>query len=228
MEPGSTPAVTISELEAAIAEIGEVRAARIVASPDGRIEEIHILGLPGQEPQAARPRRRVLPHGGLRGRCGRRMISIAQIGLAEERPRRRRGPASALHRRGPRARAGAGARSRKRSRGHGYGSPTWTPTATRCGRPSGCAWKREGEEVVRRIERTGRQLHPAANGRRGDTARDRTAERGSRRATPWRTAASRCWVAGRWPSAVSLPLRPRGKRPSQGRRWFGTRPRVPP
>ncbi len=85
MEPGSTPAVTISELEAAIAEIGEVRAARIVASPDGVIEEIHVLGLPGKAPkQLVRDVEAVLMAGyGIS--VDRRKISVAQLGIAGER-----------------------------------------------------------------------------------------------------------------------------------------------
>jgi hypothetical protein len=86
MEPGSTPAVTISELEAALAEIGEVRAARIVASPDGIIEEIHVLGLPGKAPkQLVRDVESCLM-AGYGVSVDRRKISIAQIGLAGERP----------------------------------------------------------------------------------------------------------------------------------------------
>lgn len=84
MEPGSTPdAVTISELEAALAEITEVRAARIVASPEGRIEEIHVLGLPGKSPkQLVRDVESCLI-AGFGVMVDRRKISIAQIGLAE-------------------------------------------------------------------------------------------------------------------------------------------------
>ncbi len=86
MEPGSTPAVTISELEAAIAEIAEVRAARIVASSDGIIEEIHVLGLPGKAPkQLVRDVESALMAGyGIA--VDRRKISVAQIGIAGERP----------------------------------------------------------------------------------------------------------------------------------------------
>jgi hypothetical protein len=85
MEPGSTPAVTISELEAALAEIGEVRAARIVASPDGIIEEIHVLGLPGKAPkQLVRDVESCLM-AGFGVSVDRRKISVAQIGLAGER-----------------------------------------------------------------------------------------------------------------------------------------------
>jgi hypothetical protein len=85
MEPGSTPAVTISELEAALAEIGEVRAARIVASPDGMIEEIHVLGLPGKAPkQLVRDVESCLM-AGYGVSVDRRKISVAQIGIAGER-----------------------------------------------------------------------------------------------------------------------------------------------
>ena len=86
MEPGSTPAVTISELEAALAEIGEVRAARIVASADGRIEEIHVLGLPGKSPkQLVRDVESCLM-AGYGVSVDRRIISVAQIGIAERLP----------------------------------------------------------------------------------------------------------------------------------------------
>jgi hypothetical protein len=83
MEPGSTPAVTISELEAALGQIAEVRAARIVASADGRIDEIHVLGLPGKAPkQLVRDVESTLIAGfGIT--VDRRKISIAQIGIAE-------------------------------------------------------------------------------------------------------------------------------------------------
>jgi hypothetical protein len=83
MEPGSTPAVTIAELEAALGEIAEVRAARIVASPDGRIDEVHVLGLPGKAPkQLVRDVESCLIAGfGIM--IDRRKISVAQIGIAE-------------------------------------------------------------------------------------------------------------------------------------------------
>lgn len=86
MEPGSTPApVTISELESALAEIGEVRAARIVASSDGIIEEIHVLGLPGKSPkQLVRDVESCLM-AGFGVEVDRRKISIAQIGIAGDR-----------------------------------------------------------------------------------------------------------------------------------------------
>jgi hypothetical protein len=84
MEPGSTPAVTITELEASLAQIAGVRAVRIVASSDGRIEEIHVLGLPGKAPkQLVRDIESALQ--ALYGiSIDRRVISIAQIGEAEE------------------------------------------------------------------------------------------------------------------------------------------------
>jgi hypothetical protein len=86
MEPGSTPAVTISELEAALAEIGAVRAARIVASAQGRIEEIHVLGLPGKSPkQLVRDIESCLM-AGYGVAVDRRVISVAQIGIAGETP----------------------------------------------------------------------------------------------------------------------------------------------
>jgi len=84
MELGSTPAVTITELEGSLNQIAGVRAVRIVASPDGRIEEVHVLGLPGKAPkQLVRDIESALM--ALYGiAIDRRLISIAQIGVAEE------------------------------------------------------------------------------------------------------------------------------------------------
>ena len=84
MEPGSTPAVTITELEGSLTQITGVRAVRIVASNDGRIEEVHVLGLPGKAPkQLVRDIESTLQ--ALYGiAIDRRKISVAQIGLAEE------------------------------------------------------------------------------------------------------------------------------------------------
>ena len=82
MEASADSAVTVSELERAISDIAGVRAARIVASEDGRIDEIHILGLPGKSPkQLVRDIESALMAGfGIA--VDRRKISIAQLGLA--------------------------------------------------------------------------------------------------------------------------------------------------
>jgi hypothetical protein len=84
MEPGATPAVTITELEGSLQQIAGVRAVRIVASDDGRIEEVHVLGLPGKAPkQLVRDIESALQ--ALYGiSIDRRKISIAQIGVADE------------------------------------------------------------------------------------------------------------------------------------------------
>jgi hypothetical protein len=84
MEPGATPAVTISELEGSLSQIAGVRAVRIVASDDGRIEEVHVLALPGKAPkQLCRDIESTLQ--ALYGiAIDRRKISIAQIGVVEE------------------------------------------------------------------------------------------------------------------------------------------------
>ena len=43
--------VKVEDIEAALAEVGEIKAARIVASPDGEIQEIHVLALPTKQPK---------------------------------------------------------------------------------------------------------------------------------------------------------------------------------
>ena len=86
MEPSAVSAVTVSELEGAISDIAGVRAARIVASADGRIEEIHILALPGKSPkQLVRDVESALM-AGFGVAIDRRKISIAQIGVAAAPP----------------------------------------------------------------------------------------------------------------------------------------------
>lgn len=43
--------IRVEEIESALAEVEDIRAARIVASPDGVIQEIHILASPGKQPK---------------------------------------------------------------------------------------------------------------------------------------------------------------------------------
>lgn len=43
--------VKVEEIEAALAEVGEIKAARVVASHDGVIQEIHVLALPTKQPK---------------------------------------------------------------------------------------------------------------------------------------------------------------------------------
>jgi len=43
--------VKVEEIESALAEVGEIKAVRVVASPDGVIQEIHVLALPTKQPK---------------------------------------------------------------------------------------------------------------------------------------------------------------------------------
>lgn len=43
--------VTVDEIEAALGQVSEIQAARVVASPDGVIQEIHVLALPAKSPK---------------------------------------------------------------------------------------------------------------------------------------------------------------------------------
>jgi hypothetical protein len=43
--------VRVEDIEAALADVGEIKAARVVASPDGVIQEIHVLALPTKQPK---------------------------------------------------------------------------------------------------------------------------------------------------------------------------------
>lgn len=47
----SISATTIAEIEEALSQVSEIKAARVVASSDGRIEEIHVLALPTKSPK---------------------------------------------------------------------------------------------------------------------------------------------------------------------------------
>lgn len=46
-----TSSVTIDDLEATLGSVSEIKAARVVASPDGVIQEIHVLALPNKSPK---------------------------------------------------------------------------------------------------------------------------------------------------------------------------------
>ena len=50
MGPVVSPAI-ISEIEQALAQVSEIRAARVVTSPTGYIDEIHVLALPSKAPK---------------------------------------------------------------------------------------------------------------------------------------------------------------------------------
>lgn len=50
MDQGISP-VTISEIEEALSQVAEIRAARIVSSDEGVIQEIHILASPAKSPK---------------------------------------------------------------------------------------------------------------------------------------------------------------------------------
>lgn len=43
--------VTLDEIEQTLTQIGDIKAARVVASPDGLIQEIHVLALPSKSPK---------------------------------------------------------------------------------------------------------------------------------------------------------------------------------
>lgn len=50
MEHGISP-VTIAEIEEALSKVAEIRAARVVSSDEGVIQEIHVLALPSKSPK---------------------------------------------------------------------------------------------------------------------------------------------------------------------------------
>ncbi len=86
----SVSRVRVEDIEAAIAQVGEIKAARVVADLDGAIQEIHVLALPSKPPkQLVRDIESTLM-----ARFGlpidHRKISIAQLGRemveAEEQP----------------------------------------------------------------------------------------------------------------------------------------------
>jgi hypothetical protein len=43
--------VKVEDIEAALADVGEIKAARVVASNDGVIQEVHVLALPTKQPK---------------------------------------------------------------------------------------------------------------------------------------------------------------------------------
>ena len=47
----SVSSAIIAEIEEALSQVAEIKAARVVASPDGFIEEIHVLALPTKTPK---------------------------------------------------------------------------------------------------------------------------------------------------------------------------------
>jgi len=47
----SVSRVRVEDIEAALAEVGEIKAARVVADLDGSIQEIHVLALPTKQPK---------------------------------------------------------------------------------------------------------------------------------------------------------------------------------
>jgi len=50
MEPVVSPSL-ITEIEEALSQVSEIRAARVVTSPAGIIDEIHVLALPSKSPK---------------------------------------------------------------------------------------------------------------------------------------------------------------------------------
>ena len=79
----------VAEIEQALCQVAEIKAARVVTSPDGVIQEIHVLALPTQVAQAARARHRVDDHGELRhpGRPQEDLDRAARPGRHAEGPR---------------------------------------------------------------------------------------------------------------------------------------------
>ncbi|TLM98509.1 MAG: D-alanine--poly(phosphoribitol) ligase, partial [Actinobacteria bacterium] len=47
----SVSRVRVEDIEAALGQVGEIKAARVVPAPDGSIAEIHILALPSKPPK---------------------------------------------------------------------------------------------------------------------------------------------------------------------------------
>lgn len=47
----SASRVRVRDIEAALAEIGEINAARVVVTPEGTISEIHVIALPNKQPK---------------------------------------------------------------------------------------------------------------------------------------------------------------------------------
>jgi acyl-coenzyme A synthetase/AMP-(fatty) acid ligase len=47
----SVPRISITDMEQALCRVAEIKAARVVASPEGIIQEIHVLALPSKLPK---------------------------------------------------------------------------------------------------------------------------------------------------------------------------------
>lgn len=47
----SASRVTVRDIEAALSEIGEINAARVVVTPEGTISEVHVIALPTKQPK---------------------------------------------------------------------------------------------------------------------------------------------------------------------------------
>jgi len=43
--------VSIEDIEATLSQVAEIKAARVVASPEGHIQEVHVLALPTKSPK---------------------------------------------------------------------------------------------------------------------------------------------------------------------------------
>ena len=83
--------VKVEDIEAALSEVGEIKAARVVASPEGVIQEIHVLGAADQAAKAAGARHRVDADGALQhpDRPQEDIDRFARQGLDQARDRRR-------------------------------------------------------------------------------------------------------------------------------------------
>lgn len=81
-----TSQVTVAEIEQALCQVAEIKAARVVTSPEGIIQEIHVLALPTKQPkQLVRDiESTVMASFGIP--VDHRKISIAQLG-AETMPK---------------------------------------------------------------------------------------------------------------------------------------------
>ena len=95
MEHAVSPA-TIAEIELALSQVADIKAARVVVSPEGTIEEIHVLALPTKSPkQLVRDiESTIMAAFGIP--IDHRMVSIAQLGhdmlpepVSRDRPRAR-------------------------------------------------------------------------------------------------------------------------------------------
>lgn len=89
MDPG-VPAATIAEIELALSQVADIRAARVVSSDEGMIQEIHILASPDKSPkQLVRDiESTIMARFGIA--IDHRTVSIAQLGRDVEPEGRRR------------------------------------------------------------------------------------------------------------------------------------------